>query len=299
MASKKILSASRRTDIPAFYMDWFMASIEKGAFDVVNPYNQHHRQVPAGPSDVHSIVFWSKNFGPFLEGNFDRRLQQKGYNLFFNFTINTAVSILEPHVPPLRERIRQMAALSRRHDPRTITWRFDPVCFFRTRQNDAIRRNLGALATIADALADLGIRRCITSFVDLYRKILSRLPAAGLDFVDPPLEVKCETLLAMQKILASKRIALGVCCEQSVLDALPPLSGIRSGECIPGPLLARIYGTDLTLKKDQGQRRSRGCTCNQAVDIGSYHHHPCFHNCIFCYANPREPTRRSPERKQH
>ena len=294
---KTILSASRRTDIPAFYMEWFMAGIAKGVFEVLNPYNQHRRQVPARPHQVHSIVFWSKNFGPFLRDSFDRRLQGKGYHLFFNFTINTASPVLEPHVPSLGERLRQMAVLAERHDPRTITWRFDPICFFRTAPHDALRHNLDDLETIADAAARLGIRRCVTSFVDLYRKVLIRLPPKGLELVDPPLDVKSEILVSIAEKLRERDIALGVCCEQVVREALPPGTGIHPAACIPGPLLARLFGSDMLLKKDPGQRRAAGCTCNAAVDIGSYRWHPCYHNCLFCYANPR-PHRPSPAEKR-
>ena len=290
-APKTILSASRRTDIPAFYMEWFMDGIDRGAFEVINPYNQHHRQVPARPHEIHSIVFWSKNFGPFLEQDCDRRLVRKGYHLFFNFTINTPVPALEPHVPPLAERLRQMASLARRHDPRTITWRFDPICFFRSAERGTVHNNLDALETIADALAALGIRRCITSFVDLYRKVLTRLPASGLELVDPPMDIKCETLLKMAAALDQREIVLAVCCERALLEALPPETGIRSAGCIPGPLLDRLFGSDMTVKEDPGQRRAKGCRCNVAVDIGSYSLHPCYHDCLFCYANPRAPQR--------
>ena len=70
---KTVLSVSRRTDIPAFYLDWFMQGIEKGFFDVVNPYNRKTSRVDARPRRIHSIVFWSKNFGPLLDS-----LQKKG-----------------------------------------------------------------------------------------------------------------------------------------------------------------------------------------------------------------------------
>ena len=93
---KIILSASRRTDIPAFYMPWFMAGIEQGRFGVVNPYNQKISNVPAGVDQVHTIVFWSKDFGPFLKGGYGEDLAARGYHLFFNFTVNTADRLLEP-----------------------------------------------------------------------------------------------------------------------------------------------------------------------------------------------------------
>ena len=289
-APRSILSASRRTDIPAFYMDWFMDGVAKGFFEIVNPYNQHHRRVPARPREVHSIVFWSKNFGPFLNGNYDRRLLQKGYRLFFNFTLNSPSPDFEPHIPPLEVRLRQMKALARRHDPCLITWRFDPVCCFRRRGEKRLRDNLDGLETIAEALADIGIRRCITSFVDLYRKVQRRLPAAGLSLVDPPLAEKHRTLARMAEMLNRHGIALGACCEKDVLAGLPSGTGIEAGDCIPGPLLASLFGNDMLLKKDPGQRRNHGCTCNVSADIGCYRHHPCYHNCLFCYANPREPA---------
>lgn len=291
MASlKTILSASRRTDIPAFYMDWFMAGIQTGSFEVLNPFNHHRRHVAAQPDHVHSIVFWSKNFGPFLEGRFDQRLQRRGYRLFFNFTINGPSPELEPHIPPLAARIRQMSALCQRHDPALITWRFDPICFFRRNGQGRLHDNLEALEAIADALAAMGILRCVTSFVDLYRKVQNRLPAAGLQLVDPPLALRRETLLRMAAVLSPRNISLGVCCEKAVLEALPAAAGIGAGDCIPGALLAARFGGDLALKNDPGQRRTRGCTCNVAADIGSYGQQPCYHNCLFCYANPRPPA---------
>ena len=82
--SRIVLSASRRTDIPAFYMPWFMKQIKRGVFEVVNPFNRQVRTVPATPADVHTIVFWSKDFGLFLKENQAKKLQQAGYHLFFN-----------------------------------------------------------------------------------------------------------------------------------------------------------------------------------------------------------------------
>jgi len=190
-----------------------------------------------------------------------------------------------------------MAALARRHDPDAITWRFDPICFFRTGKAEILQQNLDDLETIADAMARSGIRRCITSFADLYRKVRLRLPAKGLELLDPPMDAKCEILKNMAEKLRERDIALGVCCEREILDAFPTVSGIRAAACIPGPLLARLFGPDLTVKKDPGQRRAAGCTCNVAADIGSYHWHPCYHNCLFCYANPQPPHPPSLERK--
>ena len=75
-------------------MDWFMAGIERGFFLVENPFNRHVSRVPARPADVDTIVFWSKNFGRFLERDYGMRLEERGYHLFFNFTINSRIMAL-------------------------------------------------------------------------------------------------------------------------------------------------------------------------------------------------------------
>lgn len=281
-----VISASRRTDIPAFYMQWFMAGIAKGAFEVINPYNRRVSVVPAGPDRVHTIVFWSKNFGPFIAGDYGRRLEDAGYHLFFNFTVNSREPLLEPHVPPLNERFHQLRTLCRCHDPRAVTWRFDPVCFYRT-GDGTIKNNLMDFDRIARAAADCGIVRCTTSFMDDYRKIRRRTAAMpGFSFIDPPMNQKLDLVMDMQRRLAQHHIALATCCEAEVQRRLPPDSPIAPAACIPSGLLKTLYGGRLSMRRDAGQRIRQGCGCRVSVDIGSYHLHPCYHNCLFCYANP-------------
>ena len=100
---KQILSVSRRTDIPAFYMDWFMDQVARGFIDVINPFNRQIKRVAVSPERVHAMVFWSKNFDPFLTGRYGERLQAMGYHLLFNFTVNSHSPILEPGVPDLNQ----------------------------------------------------------------------------------------------------------------------------------------------------------------------------------------------------
>ncbi len=286
-SEKFILSASRRTDIPAFYMPWFMAGIEQGEFEVVNPYNRKISKVPAGADRVHSIVFWSKNFGPFLKGAYGEELLSRGYNLFFNFSVNSASALLEPRVPGLPARLEQMAALCRRFGSRAVNWRFDPLCFYTTGPSGEAD-NLKDFERIADTAGRLGIRRCVTSFMDDYAKIRKRTAAiSGFKFVNPPLEKKVSVCLEMEKILAPSGIRLQTCCEKEVLEALPAGSGIQKGGCIPADLLMTLFGGRVSLQKDSGQRIAAGCGCHLSRDIGSYERHPCYHNCLFCYANPR------------
>jgi len=281
-----VISASRRTDIPAFYMPWFMEQIKSGSFEVINPFNQRVSVVPATPHAVHTIVFWSKNFGPFIDQGFGDRLLKQGYNLFFNFTINSVSTILEPNVPPLRERFDQLEYLSDHFGSRSINWRFDPICFYEIGQG-ALHDNLSDFITIGEKAAAVGVERCITSFMDHYPKIRRRLSSRpGLVLTDPVLTDKVNTLIEMETRLAALNIHLAACCEKEVITALPPGSSITPSSCIPNDLLMELYGGHISLRKDTGQRVKAGCGCKVSIDIGSYRHQPCYHNCLFCYANP-------------
>ena len=284
-----VISASRRTDIPAFYMPWFMQQIEQGYFDVRHPFSGKSTRVPAGADRIHTIVFWSKNFGPFLEGDFDRRLVEKGYQLFFNFTINSSNPLLEPAVPPTEARLAQLARLVDRFSPAAIQWRFDPICYYKEASGRE-GHNLDQFPFIARQAAGLGITTCITSFVDLYQKVQRRSLQAGLTFLDPPLGRKINQIVSMTRLLRPQGIQLQLCCEHELLAALPKDAQVVGAVCIPNHKLAELYGDDLSLAKDAGQRVAAGCGCRISRDIGSYQLHPCPHLCLFCYANPAPPA---------
>ena len=291
-AQKFVISASRRTDIPAFYMDWFMGRIEKGTFKIKNPYNQKVTVIPAGSDRVHSIVFWSKDFGPFLAGNFGDRLQRRGYHLYFNFTINSASDLLEPNVPPLDRRLKQLDTLCRGFGAEAVAWRFDPLCFYRTGRGK-VEDNRHDFKRIAERAARAGVQRCITSFWDDYPKIRRRTAAVrGFGFLLPSLEEQKNIVLEMESELKPLKMDLYLCCEKELLGALPSASRVANGSCIPNDYLVKLFGGSLSFKRDRGQRVKAGCGCRVSVDIGSYRQQPCFHNCLFCYANPADRGQR-------
>jgi hypothetical protein len=107
------------------------------------------------------------------------------------------------------------------------------------------------------------------------------------------LDVKAAILQEMAHSLEPYGIALQTCCEQAVLAALPAGSQVYPASCIPNDRLEALYGPGIALRRDTGQRIRSGCGCKVSVDVGSYHDHPCYHNCLFCYANPREPQPRA------
>ncbi|MCD4742049.1 MAG: DUF1848 domain-containing protein [Desulfobacteraceae bacterium] len=292
---KKIISASRRTDIPAFYIDWFMERIKQGFFNVTNPYNKVTKRIDAQPDKIHTIVFWSKNYNPFLESGACNELKTMGYNLFFHFSINSESSMLEPGVPPLKERLSQLERLCKKNDPKSIAWRFDPICYYKT-DAGVVGNNLSDFEQIAEKASDLGITRCVTSFADNYRKIKKRVQFLQKKGINVPLLMdidkakKIKIIMRMAKVLRKKGIELDLCCEKELFSGgcldIMGTSNINEGACIPGKLFAELFGGDPVIKRDYGQRTSLGCKCTQSVDIGSYERHPCFHNCLFCYANP-------------
>ncbi len=267
-----------------------MQRIRAGAFLLTNPYNAKTSTLLATPQRVHTIVFWSKNFGPFLQGRYGEALEAMGFNLFFNFTINSTDRRLEPFVPPLSQRLDQLEALCRRFGPRAIFWRFDPVCVYRL-ESGPRQTNLADFEAIARRAAAAGVGRCVTSFMDHYPKISGRLPP-GMRFEEPDMDWKLDVVRRMRRHLVLLGMDLRLCCESDLVERLVPEDAIRPSACVPNDLLMEIYGGTLSVKKDSGQRLSRGCGCRVSVDIGDYRRHPCFHNCLFCYASPADPGRR-------
>ncbi|MBF0223878.1 MAG: DUF1848 domain-containing protein [Desulfobacterales bacterium] len=285
MPDKIVISASRRTDIPAFFMDWFMNRIDSKFFEVENPYNGKISLVPSSPDKVHTIVFWSKNFNVFLENDYGKKLKEMGYNLFFNFTINSESKILEPNVPPLDERIEQLYNLSELFGAKVINLRFDPLCFY---QHEGISYdNLKDFEKIVLNSGKLGIKRLITSFMNDYKKIQKRVgKLKDFCFLFPSIEEKIKILMQMASITAKSNINLYTCCEKEIMDCLPKEAGINKSSCIPNNFLMELFGGNISVAKDKGQRTKQGCDCMVSNDIGSYRKHPCNHKCLFCYANP-------------
>jgi hypothetical protein len=240
----------------------------------------------ATPDKVHTIVFWSKDYTNFIKGQFIESLRKLGYNLFFNYTINSHDSLLEPDLPTLDHRLTQLETLAGIVGHEAIFWRFDPICYYR-RADGKICHNRHDFLKIADAISDLDIHYCITSFMDIYTKVqkrLSRIP--GFSFLNPPLKTKIYILQEMAQELKKRNINLLTCCEKQLLESIPSSLGIKASSCIPNHYLAKLYGSDLSLRKDTGQRIKLGCGCKVSVDVGSYRRQPCYHNCLFCYANP-------------
>lgn len=264
-----IISASRRTDIPAFFSDWFLKILRDGSVKVSNPMNKKQiRTVLLNRAFVDAFVFWSKNpkpFFPVLDV-----LDKAGYPYYFLYTLNDYPQAIEPGVPPLEERIETMKQLADRIGPDRVVWRYDPILLTRVISPEQHRERFEKLA---DSLSG-SVNTCIFSFYTPYRKTSRSM--AQLGFILPDSDQKRDLVRHLAAVTAKKGIELTACC---CPDDYTDLS-VRPAACIDPDRLTLITGKTFNRKKDSGQRPE--CHCISSVDIGTYR--TCRHNCRYCYA---------------
>lgn len=265
----QVVSASRRTDIPAFYADWFVNRLKEGSVAVQQPYSRKLIRVSLEPADVSAIVFWSKNYAPLLSKL--EVIEQTTKGLFFHFTI-TAAQELESSVPDYREAIRDFQFLSRRYSPDRVIWRYDPICITNKLSFDIYEKRFRVCAEMLRGYADT----CIISFVHPYRKVLIHL-AKYTDhrLTDIPIEQKREYARRLAKIAASYGIQVCACCNDDLLS-----DAVKKASCIDGRRLAELFQTQLDTRPASIRKE---CACTKSVDIGAYD--TCAHGCVYCYAN--------------
>lgn len=263
-----ILSVSRRTDIPAFYSDWFYNRIKAGYVCVRNPMNRHQvSRIKLTPDLIDCIVFWSKNPKPMLH----RLDELKDYMYYFQFTINPYNQELETFVPVKESIIDTFKYLSDTIGPKRVIWRYDPILFTR---NIDIGYHLKYFEAIAKRLA-LYTQTCVISFVDQYKKTQRNLK----DTTARELQLDEMTILAIGLVAIASKYGIKIqsCAEQIELEQI----GIMHGRCIDNILIEDLLGVKLFVSKDKNQRLE--CGCVQSIDIGEYN--TCPHNCRYCYAN--------------
>lgn len=283
-----IVSASRETDLPRFYADWFLSRLEAGWCGWKNPFNGKLYKVSFEKTRM--IVFWSKNPKPMLE-RIDR-LETLGYkNYYFQFTLNDYdKERLEPNVPTVFERLETFRALSNRIGKGRVIWRFDPLVLTDTID---VRELLDRVKRIGDVLKD-HTEKLVFSFVDIhsYKKVFANLKGTGCrEFSESDRKEFVDGLLALNKDWG---FVLATCGEDYSYD------GIIHNKCVDDDLMVRLFHDDAKLmdfigaeydlidgwtikksRKDKGQRKACGCIVSK--DIGAYN--TCPHLCWYCYAN--------------
>ena len=277
-----IVSASRRTDIPAFFGDWFMNRLSAGYCLVANPFNRSQvRRVSLAAEDVDAVVFWTKNPAPFLHHVLELEKQRLRY--YFQYTLNDYPKALEPGLSPVEDRIEAFRALSNIIGSRRVVWRYDPIIPTGVTDFEAHRNRFKSLAKVLSGHT----RRVVVSLVDRYRKTLrrlARLEKEGLRVHWEMLEGPCVDRLLedLASIAGECGLEMRACSEPRDFSGL----GIPPGACIDADLITDLFGIATTHVKDRGQRPR--CGCVESRDIGAVD--TCGHGCPYCYAT-NDPDR--------
>lgn len=272
-----IVSASRATDIPAFYADWFFHRLDEGYLMWRNPFNGKDSYVSM--ANMRFVVFWSKNPKPLIP--YLPILQEKGIGFYIQFTLNDYdAEQLEPGVPRLAERIDTFKRIVDEYGLGSVVWRFDPLLLTDKISPELLLHRIAAIAEQLKGYTE----KLVFSFADIigYRSVARNLRAASIDFR----EWNTETMLTFARRLADMRLPfrLATCAEAIDLEEF----GIEHNRCIDPELIARRAPDDAELqsflqraKSDSGQRKLCGCILSK--DIGAYN--TCPHLCRYCYAN--------------
>lgn len=259
-----ILSASRRTDIPCYYSEWFLNRLKAGFVLVPNPRNANLlSRVALSPEIVDCIVFWTKNPAPMEEKL--PLIHRMGYQYYFTFSVTAYDAELEPNLPAKAAVLETFRRFSEKLGPEAVDWRFDPIL----RERDfSAERIAGQFETLCRKLRAY-TNRCIISFADAYAHKKNN------EFIMSRREI-LETARAIAAVAAEYHLPLYSCAEPIDLSAM----GIRHSSCIDREKIERIIGVPIQVKKDAGQRPA--CGCIESVDVGVYD--TCGNGCVYCYA---------------
>lgn len=295
-----IVSASRSTDIPAFYADWFMERLRTGYVKWYNPFNGVPLYV--GFKKTRLIVFWSKNPKPML-AHLDE-LDRICPNYYFQYTLNDYFEEgIEPRVPSVDDRIDTLVRLSDRIGRDRIVWRFDPLMLTDKLDVDGL---LDKVERLGDRIAG-HVSRMVFSFIDInaYKKVAANLDKGGVKAREFAHDEMLHLAEGVGRLAKGWEIPVGTCAESIPLEQL----GIEHNRCVDDRLMVKCFSRDETLmkfigatcvrpaeplfgtpaewkvanvsKKDSGQRAA--CGCIMSKDIGEYN--TCPHLCHYCYAN--------------
>ncbi|MFR9502046.1 MAG: DUF1848 domain-containing protein [Rikenellaceae bacterium] len=299
-SSPIIVSASRSTDIPAFYADWFLHRLKCGYSAWTNPFNGVRSFVSY--ENIRLIVFWSKNPKPLLrEGGVIDFLLEKGINTYIQFTLNDYVNEgLEKGVPSVESRIETFIQLVERLGKGKVVWRFDPLILTDTIDVDLL---IAKIKYIGDRLRGY-TEKLVFSYADIvaYRKVANNLTKNNIayrEFTPDEMNDFAQKLSILNKTWGYD---LATCGEKIELETY----GISHNKCIDDDLMIKYFSNDVKLmnfigvevvkgdlfnpeitvvkkksKKDKGQRLF--CGCIMSKDIGEYN--TCPHLCEYCYAN--------------
>jgi hypothetical protein len=272
-----IISASRRSDIPAFYAPWFINRIRAGFCTVPNPFNPRQvSRISLLPEDLDVIVFWTRNprpLFPYLD-----ELDQRGCRYYFQYTLLGYPDQIDPHSPPRAAAISAFRELAARVGPDRVIWRYDPIVFSKLTGARYHAENYARLAAALEGAT----HRSVISLVDMYaktRRRIEQLNQDGLEIsehLDAPSQHFDDLMNALVQTAQQNGLSIQSCAE--VVDLT--VYGAQPGKCIDDQYIAATFGLQVGHRKDPGQRNACGCVLSR--DIGMYD--SCLFGCPYCYA---------------
>ena len=265
-----IISASRRTDIPTYYSDWFFNRIKEGFVLTRNPMNYNQiRKVNLAPEEVSGIVFWTKNPLPMM----DRLNELENYMYYFQFSVTPYGKDIEPNLPQKNDEILSIfKRLADKIGPDRVIWRYDPILINEKYSADYHAR---AFERIANEFRDF-TRKVVISFIDSsYRNVKRNLKELAL------IDLNADEQDRLVSRLAETAHNCGLSIEACAQDIDLAGHGINPAKCIDDALFSNLLGYKVDVKKDKNQRSA--CGCASSVDIGVYN--TCLNGCKYCYAN--------------
>jgi len=298
-----IISASRSTDIPAFFAKWFINRLHAGYMKWSNPFNAKQVQYVSFEK-ARLFVFWTKNPGPLIP--YLSEIDSLDKNYYFQFTLNNyEPEQLEPNVPSLAERIETFQKLSSLVGKERVIWRYDPLVLS---DKLTIDEHIKRISLIAEQLSAF-TNKLVFSFADIqsYRKVKNNLLKViqYKEFTPTLMHEFGEKMLKMNEIFGFTTATCGESVDLEKYD-------IEHNHCIDENLMVKIFNKDAELLKflgyektlfgekwdyfkDKGQRKECGCTVSK--DIGMYN--TCSHFCSYCYANNSRKAVQNNLRKHH
>ncbi len=269
-----IISASRRTDIPAFYAPWFANRVRAGFCLVPNPFNASQvSRIDLRPEAVTAIVFWTRYPKPLF--SFLPELTARGFPFYFLVTLLDYPRVLDAKKPSREAALRAFAALSDMIGPRRTIWRYDPIVISEMTDLSWHRERFMRLAKALRGKT----RRCVVSFLEPYRKIARRMEQAareGARLTRPAPEELARFIGELNAVAGECGIKLRGCAQPGEIESL----GLAPGACVDAELLREVFGVEAEAVKDPGQRPR--CLCAKSRDIGRYD--SCLFGCRYCYA---------------
>jgi len=266
-----IISASRRTDIPAFYTEWFFNRINEGFALVRNPMNNSQiRNVSLKVDDVDCIVFWTKN----PQAIIPRLDTLNQYHYYFQFTLNPYERDIETSLPDKTELMDTFRRLSDKLGAHRVIWRYDPILLNEKYTVAYHVEHFGKMAHTFKGYTE----KATISFIDFYSKIERAMSNLNIEKINS--ETKHNLAKQFAAIARENSLVIDTCAEDIELSPY----GITHARCIDAALIEKMTGYPIDVKKDKSQRPE--CGCAASVDIGAYN--TCRHGCLYCYANSNQ-----------